>query len=295
MPTASPKREHVWLLYSSSSTSASAGPWPIACFITDQHPPPRPQPRLRSPTTRQMLPFKTSLIRLLLEKISERNPQMGQARILLIDVAMHDPRGKSFSPECLLQPFRHHHRPVFSSGAAECNRQVTLPFLHVVRYQEGQQALDPSQKLPGLSKGLDVPPYLRIFPRKPPQFRHKMRIGQKPHIKHQVGIGRHAELVAETYQRHEQRRGALALEPGVDEMPQFVHIELRGIDHHVGELADWLEQRALVIQALADRKILAQGVGPPRFAVPPQQRVFVRLDEYQDDRVFAPQVLQQTW
>lgn len=29
-----------------------------------------------------MLPFKTSLIRLLLEKISERNPQMGQARIL---------------------------------------------------------------------------------------------------------------------------------------------------------------------------------------------------------------------
>src|SRR6516164_2907517 len=82
MPTASPKREHVWLLYSSSSTSASAGPWPIACFITDQHPPPRPQPRLRSPTTRQMLPFKTSLIRLLLEKISERNHQMGQARIL---------------------------------------------------------------------------------------------------------------------------------------------------------------------------------------------------------------------
>src|SRR6516162_7674857 len=82
MPTASPKREHVRLLYSSSSTSASAGPWPIACFITDQHPPPRPQPRLRSPTTRQMLPFKTSLIRLLLEKISERNPQMGQARIL---------------------------------------------------------------------------------------------------------------------------------------------------------------------------------------------------------------------
>lgn len=37
-PAASPKRGPAWLPCSFSSTSASAAPWPIACFIIDQHP-----------------------------------------------------------------------------------------------------------------------------------------------------------------------------------------------------------------------------------------------------------------
>ena len=50
-------------------TSASAVPWPIACFTTNPYAAPRPRPKSKPPTTRPMLRYRISLINWRLEKI----------------------------------------------------------------------------------------------------------------------------------------------------------------------------------------------------------------------------------
>src|SRR3974377_1386560 len=70
-------------------------------------------------------------------------------------------------------------------------------------------------------------------------------------------------------------------------MPQFVDIKLRNIDYRVREFADRLHQHALVIQALAHREIFSPRMRPPGFALPPEQRLPIRLAQHQEDRVRA--------
>ena len=76
-----------------------------------------------------------------------------------------------------------------------------------------------------------------------------------------------------------------------DELPQFVDVEPRGVDHHVGELADRLHQRALAAQPLAHRAVVAQRMRPPRLAEPAQQGFIGGLDEYQRRRHIPPDLL----
>ena len=69
-----------------------------------------------------------------------------------------------------------------------------------------------------------------------------MRIGKKTHVEHQVGIRGNAVVIAKADDRNEHRALVGILEALGDEVAQFVNVELRGVDDHVGELADGLHQ-----------------------------------------------------
>src|SRR5581483_6085428 len=64
------------------------------------------------------------------------------APILLADVAVHDLRAEAFFGQVLADGLGDHHRAVPPARAAEGDRQVALPFPHVVRDQIGQQLRD---------------------------------------------------------------------------------------------------------------------------------------------------------
>ena len=58
-----------------------------------------------------------------------------------------------------------------------------------------------------------------------------------------------------------------------------MHVELRGIDDHVRELANGIHQRTFMRQTLAHRIVLPERVRTARLAVTAQQRIFAGLDE----------------
>ena len=70
-----------------------------------------------------------------------------------------------------------------------------------------------------------------------------------------------------------------------------MHVELRGFDDHIRQLANRLHQRALVCQTFPDRKILSQGMRAPGLAVSPQEGVLIRFDENKRDGMIFFQVL----
>src|SRR5258708_21810560 len=148
----------------------------------------------------------------------------------LIDVAMNDLRRASAVRERLLHRLRQHYGAVPPARAAERNGQITLSLTDVVGNQIGEQAFDAAQEFPGLRKRADIPPDFRVLARERPQPRHEMRIGQKSHVENQVGIRRHSVAVPETPARNQHPPFVRILESLRAEMPQFMHVELRGFN-----------------------------------------------------------------
>src|SRR5882762_3562082 len=70
-------------------------------------------------------------------------------------------------------------------------------------------------------------------------FRNKMRVREKTHVEYQVRVVGHAVPVPETYARNEDRVMAarLVFEAIGQVRTQLVNVELRSVDHHVGERA----------------------------------------------------------
>src|SRR5215467_10298758 len=165
---------------------------------------------------------------------------------------------------------------MLSPCAAERDGQITLSFANVMRNQVGQQALDAAQKFAGLWKRADVLTDFWIRSVVRTQTWNEMWVGEKAHIKDQVCIRRHAIAVAKADDGNQQRPPVGILEARGNEVTKLVHVELRGIDDHVGKFANRFHQSSLVAQAFAYRIILAQRMRTPRLAVAAQQRVFVR-------------------
>src|ERR1017187_4974315 len=192
----------------------------------------------------------------------------------------------------LLHLFRDKHRPVLPAGASERHRQIALPFLNVMRQQKLQHVRHLVQKLLRLRKLEDV---LRHFGIPPGQFaerRHKVRVGQKAHVEHQVGLCRNAVLEAEADRRNGQvarARASLKLRQNV--RAQLVYVELRRVQHHVGDVADGVEPLAFGAYALR-HGLAAHRVRPPRLGKPAHQRLFVRLQEYHAGRKRLSHLLQ---
>ncbi len=117
--------------------------------------------------------------------------------------------------------------------------------------------------------------------------------GQKSHVENQVRIRGHSVAVPETHDRNQHRPLVRVLETLRDEVAQFVHVELRGFNHHIREFADRVHQRAFMRQTFPHGKILSQRMRAPRLAVPPQEGILVRFDENQRDGMISFQVFQE--
>src|SRR5215469_3159108 len=162
-----------------------------------------------------------------------------------------------------------------------------------MRNQVGKQALDAAQEFSGLRERANVLANLWIRAVVWAQTWNEMRIGKKAHVKDQVRIRRHAITIAKADHGNQQRPRVGILEARGNEVAKLVHVELRGIDDHIGEFADRLHQRALVAQAFAHRIVLSEGMRTARFAIAAQQRVFVSFNEDQRNRVILLEMFQQ--
>jgi len=130
------------------------------------------------------------------------------------------------------------------------------------------------------------------FPLNARSFGTKCGLGRKPHVKHQVGIRRHAILVAETHQRNQQRPLAFRSEALAHECRSSCTLNCEVSITHPPACGSAPSARARA-PVFLHRKSAAQRVRPPRLAVAPQQRIFMRLDENQNDGMLLPQVPQQ--
>src|ERR1051326_4102730 len=84
-----------------------------------------------------------------------------------------------------------------ASRAAERNRQVALTFSDVVRQQVNQQRGNAVDELACLRKRSYVPRHLGMLAGVLLELRNVIRIGQEPHVEHEVAVYGHAVTVAE--------------------------------------------------------------------------------------------------
>lgn len=164
--------------------------------------------------------------------------------------------------EALRHVFRHHHGTMVPPGAAEGNREVAFPLVDVVGNEIDQKFLNAIQKLDGLREAAHVAGDLGVEPSEVAVFRDVVRIGQKADIEDQVAGFGHAVAEAETGDGNAEGRLVLMIaEAGLDVIPEFMDVELGGIDDGVGEFANALQVDALGIDAVLELIELAQRVG----------------------------------
>src|ERR1035438_1380245 len=169
--------------------------------------------------------------------------------------------------------FGNHDRAMLTAGAPKSHGQIALPFVDVVRQQKKQHIRNPVEELARLRKADDVVLDLWIFAGKVAEFRNKVRVGKKAHIENQIGLKRHALLVAEADRGNEQTLAVvLAHKLVLDISAEFVDIELCRIDDDVGDVADGLQQTPLFLQSFRYAFFAAEGVRPARFGVARKQR-----------------------
>ena len=117
----------------------------------------------------------------------------------------------------------------------------------------------------------------------PPQRRHEMRVRQAAHVEHQVGVDRHAVLVAEAEERHRPAaRATRSRDSAHEELPQLVDRHVRRVDDLVGHARGWRSAaRARRGCPSLDRPVRRERMRPPRLAEPPHERRVARLEEDQ--------------
>src|SRR5208337_3568476 len=127
---------------------------------------------------------------------------------------------------------------VLPAGAAKADGQVALALVDVVWQQIDEQLGNAGDEFPSLRERADVLGHPRVPSGVGTELGHKVRIGQKAHVKEQVGFLRNALLVAEAYAGNQDVfvRG-LPLEALGEVRAEFVYVELGSIDHHVGQVA----------------------------------------------------------
>jgi len=212
---------------------------------------------------------------------------------LFVDVAVDYAGGETFFCESALHPFGHHHGAMLAAGATERDGEVAFTFVDVVGNQIGKKALHAAEKFSRLGEGLDVAANARVFAGEAAQLGNEVGIGQEAHVKHEVGVGGHSEFIAKTNEGNEERPLAFGFEAFVDEVAEFVNVELGGVNDHVGELADGLHQEFFLAEAFADGVILAEGMRAASFAVAAKERVFGGFDIDEDDGVVAAKMLEE--
>src|ERR1035438_955313 len=136
---------------------------------------------------------------------------------------------------CLLEPLTHllshHDAAVLTAGASKSYGEVTLPLLHIMWKQVEHHVGYAVQKLIRLRKLAHIRGHLGIEAGQLAKLRHKVRIGEEPHIEYHIRVQWYAVFEAETEAGDEQPlRFFLLPEPGLDVGTQFMHIEVRSVD-----------------------------------------------------------------
>ena len=212
---------------------------------------------------------------------------------LLFDVAVNDFGGKTALLEGFLNLLGKHDGAVLSSGTAEGNRQITFSFTDVMWNQVDKKALDAAEKFSGLRKRADVFLDFGILASVAAQAGHKVWIWEKAHVENEVGIRRDAELISETDDGNEHGTRVGILEALGDKVTKFVDVELRRVDHQVGELADGRHERPLMAQTFANGKSLAERMRAAGLAVAAEERIVGGIDEDQGDGMIFTKMFQE--
>src|ERR1035441_4210407 len=169
------------------------------------------------------------------------------------DVPMIDLRLKPGVRQGSADLFGHHHRPMLATRTAEGDRQVTFSFANVVRQQVDQQVRDAGHKLRRLRKRTDVLCHAGVLPVQVLESWNVVGIRQKPDVKHQVAVRRHAVAKPEAGDVDlNGRLIALPAEAFTDKIAQLVDGEPGGIDDQVRHGANRRQLRALALDAAGD-------------------------------------------
>src|SRR6185312_16080818 len=191
-------------------------------------------------------------------------------RALFLDVAVRFLYAETGGSQPFADFTRDQHAAVVPPGAAERYRQVALALRDIVRQQIDQQLRDTLDELGGLRERTNVAGHARMLAAKVLEGRNVVGIGQKPHVEHQVALGGHSVAVAEAGYLHQDiRRSLLPSESPVNGFAQLMHIEFRGVDDGVRQLADRLQALPLAADAGADALLGAERVRPPGFTEAP--------------------------
>jgi len=84
------------------------------------------------------------------------------------------------------------------------------------------------------------------------QLGHPERVGQEPGVQHVVGVGRQTVLEAEGQHGDPQPAHVFPAEQLLDPAAQLVHVQVAGVDDHIGGLAGLLQQFPLRRDAQLD-------------------------------------------
>ena len=116
-----------------------------------------------------------------------------------------------------------------------------------------------------------------------PEPRVVMRVGEEPHVEHQVGLARQSEAIGERGHEDGEGRAVVEREVAGHDPPQVAHRQLGGVEDEVGPLAQPLDQVALVPDAVDHRAVVGERVAAAGLGVPALQDLVVAVDEQDAD------------
>src|SRR5215218_4192390 len=230
-------------------TRASFGVWPLpppllALSLEESSPPPLRAiaPTTASTASRAMAIWPRFIVRGRYRRARLVTRSAAQRRAL--DVSMLDVDDVAVvvaeAPHELLDD---RHRAMAAAGAADGHDEVRLALRDVLRQQVFEQRQDAAVELLETAVACDVLDDPAVEAGQRPQVRLVVGVLQEPHVEEEVGVACRAVLEAEGQERHGEAPWLrLAQHLRRDLAAQHRRAEARGVDQHVGAVADRPQQ-----------------------------------------------------
>ena len=143
---------------------------------------------------------------------------------------------------------------MLAAGAADADRERIAPLGSVLRQEKIDHAGELFEKTLRHVAAQDIFLHLVVHAAERPELFHIIRVGQKAHVKHQIGVDRDAVLEAEGHDVDEDIAPRAAVDKDLaDALLQHREREARGVDDIVRALAHGGEQLALAAHGLRQR------------------------------------------
>ena len=152
-------------------------------------------------------------------------------------------------------------RTVPAAGAADRDREAGLALLDVGRDEQVEQFVEPGEEALGDRLAEHVLADLGRQPGLGPQGLDVVRVLHEPDVEHEVGLQRHAVLVAEADDLDREAVRALDVaEAREDSLPELAQRQVARVDHYVGLRPDALEHRPLEVDGGGDPALVRERV-----------------------------------